>query len=357
MLVPGALVPLMPLGLPEGLRGAAREQVAARQLAEQLAMPADRFEVHPFFAPGGKTWDSALVADATKATEWRQASGRRCEAILPDYMALPTAEGLWSLEVLGPEGTSVRARLGPGDGFSGEVDLAITQLRELTPPKAILRLGSENAALDTFLGGLDVRVLHDAGELKTAGLKTLRWADATSGGNLIEPPRSAADRIADTLRRWRMFAVAAVIAIAAWLGGMWVETDRMRAAKSTAESQTEGMVREHFVPTGPILDVRAQVSAVMNAVPEHIEAPESALTPVQQFQTAAPVLTGNGIVVTVAEHRAGTGLVVSVNATDFTALDAVVIALQDANFLVEQLDARARQSGGVSADLRLELLP
>ena len=74
-----------------------------------------------------------------------------------------------------------------------------------------------------------------------------------------------------------------------------------------------------------------------------------------QFQIAAGILTRDGTKVLVAAWRPETGLELELEAADFTTLDDVIAALQDTDFLVEQLDSRAQQSGGVVAKLRLEL--
>ncbi len=91
-LVPGALVPLLTLDLPDRLRGQVREQVARRQVRDQLGTQST-VEMRPFQLPGtAADWTRALVADADHLAGWRGAAGAGCRAVLPDYLALPAAE-------------------------------------------------------------------------------------------------------------------------------------------------------------------------------------------------------------------------------------------------------------------------
>ena len=350
--VPGALAPLLPLDLPEKLRGVARERVAERQLIEQLSMPPGGFEMRPFLPKGAKHWTKVLVVDAGLAEAWRKSLRPGCIALAPDYMLLPTAPGLWSIEVIGD---SIIARLGPEDGFAAEAGLALALLAQAVPPKAILRLGATHGDLDAYLAGLTVPILTDPAALKKAGFALMRWTDALGGLDLKDPPSALYDRLRAKVKRWRVAVICAVLAAAIWAGTLALDTQKLRAEARQESEIMLALVREHFVPRGPILDVRAQVSAALQtaAVPD---APEvEALPPITQFQIAAPVLTDETLRLLTAAYRADTGLVTSVEAVDFAALDQVTEDLRGAGFVVDQLDSRAQQAGGVVARLRLEL--
>ncbi|KMW59439.1 General secretion pathway protein L [Candidatus Rhodobacter oscarellae] len=352
-LLPGTLSPILPVELPAKLSGGAREQVAGRQVSDMVSLPAGSFEIHPLQPKGAKTWNRVLFMARDDIAAWRQKATKGCQAILPDFFALPSAPGLWAIEV---EGDTLRARLAADDGFTAEADLAIAQLQATDAPKGVLRLGDPNTAVDAYLAGLGVPIHTDPAALKKAGLAPLRWADVTAGLNLLTPPSAAPQRIQAGLRRWRLGALAAASAAALWLGMLYLQTQTAQQEAAQNRDLTLAMVRQHFVPDGPILDVRAQVGAVLASAvePEVIEV--QGLPALTQFQIAAEVLTRDTAQVALVTYRPETGLETTIETPDFAALDALVLDLQGADFLVEQLDSRAEQSGGVSARLRLELL-
>jgi len=351
-LVPGALVPMLPLALPDKLRGIARQRVAERQLVEQLSTPAGGFEMQPYTPKGAKQFNRVLVADAAQAGGWRKGLRPGCQALLPDYLALPAAADVWVIEVAGDV---VRARLGAEDGFSAEVDLALALLADVAPPKAVLRLGGEDEVLDGWLDGLGVPVLDDASALKKQGFSPLKWAESIAGVDLKDPPSAVYDRLRAKIMRWRVAVVCGALALVVWLGMVVQQTQEFQADAARDQAVMTGLVREHFVPTGPILDVRAQVASVLARVATPVDVAGDALPPLTQFQLAAPVLTADSLRLMAAAYRGDTGLVTTVEAADFASLDRLIADLQAAEFMVEQLESRAQQSGGVVARLRLEL--
>ena len=126
-LVSGAEVPLLPVALPDALQGYAREQVAQRQVCDSLGAKAEAVEIRPFTGSGLKrNWNRAIVADPDSLKRWREIAGAGGRAVLPDYLALPAADGIWV--VSGSDGM-LQARLGPHDGFSATPAVATQLLR------------------------------------------------------------------------------------------------------------------------------------------------------------------------------------------------------------------------------------
>ncbi len=115
-------------------------------------------------------------------------------------------------------------------------------------------------------------------------------------------------------------------------------------------------MRQHFVPEGPILNIRAQVQAAADASaqPATVASEVPALI---QLQRAAPILARDGLTLQSAEYRADTGLVTALSAPDFASLDALVAELRADGYLVEVLDSRSQSAGGVAARLRLQEEP
>ncbi len=350
-LVPGADTPLLPVDLPPRLRGIARDQVGRRMLAEQLSVPADRTEMRPVLRKGAP-WTRALVADAARLRDWRSQLSGQCTGLFPDFAALPCAPGVWTFEA---EGGQIRARLGPEDGFAAEPDIAAALLLDAAAdgkPGAILRLGDAEPVLDTALDTLGVPVFGDAAALNAAGhAGFLKWSEAVRSLDLMAPPGADFDRLRTRIRGWAAPAVLAVLALAIWLGSVALDTRRAERRAAMARADAEALVRAHFIPSGPILDMRAQVSGAL-AEAQGAAAPPVA-DPLVLFQTAAPFLAGGGAALQTVSYRADTGLIVAVDLADFAALEALIADLRGAGFAVEDLDSGARQSGGVSARLRL----
>ncbi len=354
-LVPGAEAPLLRVDLPDRLRGLARERVAVRQLTEALALPKTAAELHPF-APQGKmaAFGGLVVVEMSTARGWREALRPGCIAVLPDYLALPCIPQVWTVET-GGDGVSVR--LGETDGFTAEHGLALRLLAAAGTPRAVLRLGPPESSLDDFLAGLDAPVFDTPQALASSGAgKPVRWSAAAGGVDLSAAPSALYDRLGVALARWRWPVLAASAALAAYLGSVVLETGHLREEAVRAAEHTRGLVRQHFVPEGPILNIRAQVQAAADASaqPATVASEVPALI---QLQRAAPILARDGLTLQSAEYRADTGLVTALSAPDFASLDALVAELRADGYLVEVLDSRSQSAGGVAARLRLQEEP
>ncbi|WP_172299506.1 type II secretion system protein GspL [Pseudoruegeria sp. HB172150] len=338
-LAPGADLPLLPVDLPDGIKGRARDRAGCRKLAEQLALPPDRVELHPFRQPQ-RPWSRAIAADPAQLSEWRHALGRGAHALLPDYLALPCANGVWTVEVTGD---TVRARLGPEDGFTAEPELAALLLERAisSPPQAVLRLGAPHEAIDSALRATRVPLHASAETLAQTGHRLLRWPDATRGCNL----RAPLARRRTLHRNWAPPAAVAGLALATWLTGVAFETRDLQYRDATARHDTEAMLRAHVLPTGPILDIRAQVDAALAKSPHSPPA-----DPFHLFQRAAQDLAT--ATVRSVEYSADTGLIATVETGGFAELEALARSLRGRMFAVEIRDPTTSDNG-VSASLTL----
>ena len=219
MLVPGAEVPLLSLDLPPGLRGPAREKVARLQICDKIGLPTGQLDIRPYLAAGSKdSWRSILLANKSRLIEWRGnalAKSAGCLAMIPDYLALPAAPDIWTIQT---QGDHVLARMGVDDGFAAEAGLAMVQLQSAAAhdaPKAVLRLGSELPALDAMLAGLNLPVVTDDAGLKRLGLSMptpLEYGEARY--DLRHNPEEAIDRLRGQLRGWVLPLVLALVAMA-----------------------------------------------------------------------------------------------------------------------------------------------
>lgn len=349
-LVPGEDAPLLRLDLPEGLRGMARERVAGRQAADRLGLTPESLEVRPLSETGG----AVLVVDPGQAETWRQAaSGGACVAILPDYLMLDSAPGLWTLHVA--EGR-VLARLGDDDGFAAELPLARLQLARAlgtARPSAVLLSGDEAPELDAFLAEADLPIFTNAEALAAAGYPrpTAQSWEGTSA-DLLQSSSAAIERLRANVRRWRVPVLLGALALAFWVADMAVRIDRAQEMREELAAATAEFVRETFVPSGPLLDIRAQVSR-RAAELARSASDDGEGSPLALLRRAAPAVQESNVRLQTVVYRAGTGMEASVAADDFATVEALARDLREEGVSSDVIEALADGSGGVLARLRL----
>ncbi|TMM51310.1 type II secretion system protein GspL [Sulfitobacter sabulilitoris] len=361
--VPGAEVPLLALDLPAGLRGQAREQVARRQLRDRLGTGGDHIEMRPFFAPGDDDrWTRALVADAGALAGWRARAVGGCRAVLPDYLSLPTAPGLWSLDVTDD---AVRVRLGPEDGFSAEPALAEVMLAQAFDaaakdilPQAVLLTGRDTparAALEAFAQARGLRVVGTADQVEALGLARPQcFAHGETRFDLRADPRAARARLRSQLLPWRWPAVLLLLALVLWSGAQAMAIRTLEAETRALRAGTEALVRQHFLPRAPLLDMRVQVAQVLARRQAAADAARGRVSPLRFFAAAAQVMTDAGAMPEDLSLSPQDGLEVALRLPDFASSDRLVADLRAAGFGVEMVEARAAQGTvGVRAELRL----
>ncbi len=359
-LVPGAQAPLIPVELPDGLRDPAREAVARRQLRDRLGPDAGAPEMHSARLAGAEAgWSAMLVVETHAAAAWRAEvapAGATCTAILPDYLALPTAEGLWTIETDadGP----VRARLGPRDGFSAEPALAAVMLEralaDSPAPAAILWTGPADAALRTVLSGPDAPpIVSSAQDLADtiAPPRRLAHGELTLDLSAELGARSAAFQA--RLAALRLPAALAVAGFAAWAAAVELDTRRTYDAAADLRAQIHADVRRDFIPEGPITDVRAQVTRALDARRAEAGPEEAATGPLDGLHDAAAVIDDTEARLSAAVLQPDGEIRLELTVADFAALDSLAAALR-----TQGLDVRVGQSSaagnGVTGTIILE---
>ncbi len=353
-LVPGALVPILTLDLPKGLRGETREQVARRQLGDLIGQGVEAVEMRPFYGPRDKeAWTRALVVGRADMERWRGLAGQACRAVLPDYLALPAGENVWTVSATK---TGIMARLGPEDGFSAPRPAALAQItRALAEtaqkPHSFLRLGDDPLPeIEALAEAHGIPVLSDIAQADARVL-----AHGELAFDLRRNPQAARTRLRARLLPWRWPAIAALIAAGIWAATQMVAIDRLTRHRADLTRATTLLVREHFVPTGPILDIRTQVA---RALADRQAATNGGNTNPDKagfldvFGRAAPVLAREGATIDLVRHNSAQGLRVQLVLTDFAALDRLVAALQAAGLTVLVAQSRAGDSGA-EAELRI----
>lgn len=349
-LVPGQEAPVVTLSLPSTLRGMARLQVARRQVQDRLGLSGAL--IWPLAE--GAVWTRAVVAAPQDAQRWRKAlegaGGGRCKAMLPDYLALPAAPGLWVLTAA-PDGR-ILARLGLDDGFSAEPALAQAMLARMPDaPRAVLILGE---GIDpTLLGPQAVGVaLHR----RVADLPVdLRPATTTPGPVLgvdlrTEAPVDAAAPLARALRAALLPVVLVLLGAGAWTAATILQTRADLAQADMLRATVEEAARRDILPPGPIIDLRAQVLRAVDARRDGAH-PALAVDPLEVLRQASGPLTGARVDRLVLDPE--TGLSAQLWLADFAALDALTEALTQVGLRVATQRSSADPQGGVTAQLSI----
>ncbi len=362
-LVDGATAPLLPLDLPPGLQGQARERVAERQISDAIGLPAGACELRPFTlgSPSKKAaqiWTRAIVSATDAVATWRShfaPAGPRCRAILPDYLALPAAPDVWTLETT-PDGP-LRARLGLADGFTTPADLALallTAAMETAPPKAILRLGPAHGVLDDHLASLKLPICTTPADLSKHDLPTPQiLAHGELAFDLARNPRAAFEALAKTLRAWRMPVLLALLGVGLWSASIMVQTGTLVDRARDIRIQTVAEVREHFVPTGPVLDIRAQVAQTLAKQQAQLTDTGPDIAPLDLLKSATLVFADHPGRLVTASFQDQAGVSAGLTLPNFAALDTLVADLERNAIAVEIQTAGTSEDGGVSAILGL----
>ncbi|PTX00718.1 hypothetical protein [Pararhodobacter aggregans] len=355
-LVPGAEAPLIALSLPAALKGVAREDVARRQALDRMGPGLD---VRPARLDGAEDWFRVAVAERMQVLRWRGALGpaaARCRGLVPDYLALPTAPGLWVIEA---DRDGVVARLGPADGFAAEHALAVRMLTLAlaearagsAPPRAVLLTGETASAFAGLFEG--VSLVSQAGDLPAA-LTPGVMALGEAAVDFARDPRADAEGVEARIRRLVWPVLLIVLGALGWAGaqGLGIARDRTQAASVQAE--TLAAVRRDLLPSGPILDLEVQVMREIERRRAAAQPEVAALGPLDLLRQASPLLSGADVQ---AVTLGADGLSVEVKLADFQALDALVASLGAVGLAARTSRSAIDPDGGVGATLTLEAQP
>ncbi|CUH63482.1 type II secretion system protein L [Thalassovita gelatinovora] len=356
-LVPGVELPLFTLDLPKGLRGQAREQVALRQLADRVGLRDGAVEMRPFTA-GAKPddWTRVLISDPDRMAQWR---GVQCRAVLPDYLSLPSADGVWTVQGEMVDGTAlVMVRLGPQDGFSAVPGIALKLLQQaLTGPKprAILHLGDPLPGLADLAAEQAVPLVDTIEDIGKIGLPLPQvLAHGELSCDLRNDPMAARARLARQVLPWRWPLLIGMIAAALWAAAQIVAIDRIEARSTGISAQTEALVRQDFVKTGPILDTRTQVSRALDETRRAARSGDETTDPLDLTRHASEVIAAARAVPETIRYTSGEGLTLILLLADFAAAERITAALIAEGMEASLVESRVSDgNSGVRTEIRI----
>jgi len=357
-LVPGADVPLMAVTLPEALRGHAREQVAERQMRDALADGRDSVEIRPFHISGQERgWTRVLVASAKQLETWRRMAGPACKAVLPDYLALPAGADIWTLA---SAGQTVLARLGPEDGFSATPAVAARLLKDALAvadpaPKAVFSPGPLRPELETLFKTHSLPVADSSKALQALGLEPPRvLAHGELEVDLRRDPRAARARLRSRVLPWRWPVLVALVAAGIWAGTQILAIRGVEDQTAQYRAATLATVRTDFVTSGPVLDIRTQVSRSLAEARVAASGAGDAVSPLDLLGLAADVITAQKAQPDYIEYTVTDGLSAVVRVADFAAADDLAAALRAAGLVITVVESRVSDGDdGVRTELRI----
>jgi len=356
--VPGEAVPLIPLDLPGALKGAARERVARRQLRDAYGGSETGLDARPArLGPSSEMWQRMLVTQATTREDWARSvapAGALCRAILPDFLALPAAPDLWVIEA---DDARIRARLGLEDGFAAEPDLGLALLQaafDAAPPRAVLWQGGAQFDVEAWLAARSLPVCHEAADLSEHGVEPpRRFAHGELALDLARDPGAERAEMHRSLRRLRLPVALAVLGFAGWIGALMMDMAALRDQSLAYRQNAERILREVMIPTGPILDIRTQVTQLIARARGAEAETETEARPLDVLRQAGAVLGDHDLTVTRVSYQPGAGLVMDLQIADFAALDALVTALNAAGTEARVAQSVTREDSGVEAVLAM----
>lgn len=364
-LVPGAEAPVLRATLPDTLKGAAREGVALRQLRDRLGAEAGGLVLRPLrLGRRDERWSGVLAAERTTLVRWQdkiKTARGRCRAVLPDYLALPTAPGLWTVQTMSDGGgMMVQARLGLHDGFSAEAPLAAHMLAQALEraralgalPSGVLRLGPSEASLDAALDGLPVHTTVDA---LPPGLPQPR---ALAHGEMVldlayDPQARAAATQARLLRlRWPL--ALAALGLAGWALATEVQTRHEFARAEAINTALIDAVRRDFLPSGPLLDIPAQVTRELDARRAPRDDTDGQRAPLDLLHISAGRFAAHPQALRTLVVQPGAGITLELALPDFSALEGLLNDLRADGLSVRTLRSGSEPDGQVTATVVID---
>lgn len=153
---------------------------------------------------------------------------------------------------------------------------------------------------------------------------------------------------------WRWPLLFALIATGLWSAAQIIESRRIEARTAQLNTQTRELVRQDFIPTGPLLDMRIQVSQVLAERQLRAEGWQDDISALDLFATAAGVLSEQGVETDQVSTVSRTEVALDLTMPDFASVDRLANDLRAAGLTVSIVESRVSDgSAAVRSEIRL----
>jgi len=258
-LVPGTDVLLKQVQLPAR---ANRKALAAIPFMLEDELSAD-IELQ-FFALADKKGDLQNVAVVEKQKiqtwlDWISKAGLVCDKMLPDILALPVADGSWSLLQLGPQ-LMLRQELWLG--LQGEASWFLPAVSHYAKQQeqALLIDNYTDLTLPS-LPNVEIR----AQKLEMP-MQILAVGAQESAFNLLQGEFKQKKQSQGQWQKWRLAAVLATIALLTSLLDKGIELSQLKSQNQQLTQQIHAEFKRAFPETRRIVNVRSQMRQKMQAL-------------------------------------------------------------------------------------------
>ena len=173
--------------------------------------------------------------------------------------------------------------------------------------------------------------------------------------NLSRDPALVRDRLRSQLTPWRWPVVLLLVAVGLWIASDVLEIQRLRAERISIQNATEDLVRDVFVPEGPILDVRSQVQQAEDALRRAATGESDAIDALALFESIAPVVFDARARTRRVSSPDGLRLDLVVETADFAAADGLSETLAKADGLEVRVVESRRTGDGAAVRTELQL--
>ncbi|MEO9944795.1 MAG: type II secretion system protein GspL [Paraglaciecola sp.] len=242
---------------------AGRKAIAAIPFMLEEDISGDIYE--QFFALGPKKGDKQAVAIMQKATittwlELIQKAGLNCDQMLPDILALPRAnKEAWSILELGEQ---LLIRQDDWAGLQGEVTWLKQALNHQARRNETPLQVSDYSGVDLA----DINNLEVTSQPLELPMKVLASGAKNSTFNLLQGEFKVNNKKSGSLKKWRVAAVLAIIALSTTLIDKSLEQQRVSKELASLKEQTDKAYKSAFPNSGAYRDLRRTMTRQMQSL-------------------------------------------------------------------------------------------
>jgi hypothetical protein len=227
-------------------------------------------------------------------------------------------------------------------------------------PQAILWTGPTETPVLTEIETLarthDIALIHSFEAATALGLpRPQAFAHGELACDLRHNPMAARAQLSARVLPWRWPLLAGCLAATLWVAGERLQIFRLEAAIQTQETRNQALVKSHFVPDGPVLDARLQVSRALSSLRQGSGAASGQADPLELTARLAEVITRWASPAArrpeLLSYRAPEGLLLALRLKDFAAADQLTAELRQAGLTTRLTDSRVTEAeSGVRAE-------